>query len=235
MKNFSFAKMSVLTCIGLGLTCLPGLNADMNSMPSGSMMQKNATDTTMSKDARDLGVKVEQTGNYNDDSNDDDDVSDSTIMGDVKDVIGPGVISSGYENVKATVNDGNVVLTGSVKTQGDKEKIEKKIRDIDGVDRVDSQITVQEMSTKANATNDFSKDIAANSADKQLNEKIRDKVSRGWLWDSYKDVTLNTNDGVVTLEGQVGKTSDQEKLVNEIQKIEGVKSVNSRLVIKDVK
>ncbi len=56
-------------------------------------------------------------------------------------------------------------------------------------------------------------------------------MSRGWLWDSYKDIRLNTTNGVVSIEGTVDSLNDQQKLIDEIQKVEGVKSVKSNLRI----
>lgn len=78
----------------------------------------------------------------------------------------------------------------------------------------------------------YPKDTAATSADEQLNIKIRDKVSNGILWDSYKEVSLNTANGVVTLAGFISTPEEQQKLMNQIQKIEGVKSVKSSLQFK---
>ena len=83
--------------------------------------------------------------------------------------------------------------------------------------------------SKTDASKDFSHDTFVTPADEQLNKVIREKVSRGYLWDSYKEVILNTNNGVVTLAGTVADMADQEKLTKEIQKIDGVKEVKSNL------
>ena len=66
-----------------------------------------------------------------------------------------------------------------------------------------------------------------------MNKKIRESVSKGILWDSYKEVFLNTNNGVVTLRGTVETSTDQQKLINDIKRIAGVKSVQSDLKIKN--
>lgn len=78
---------------------------------------------------------------------------------------------------------------------------------------------------------DFPNDNFATASDEQLNKRIRDNVSRGWLWNNYKDVSLNTQNGLVTLEGTVDDMNDQQKLIMEIQKIDGVKGVRSNLRI----
>lgn len=179
--------------------------------------------------------------------------SDEELTKKIQDKIGPGWFSRGYEGVNVQVNNGNVTLTGSVKSWDEKEKLDKEVRDMDGVRNLNSQVTIQEDNSHDNRENrgylsdskgyssdnkgyyskdrdnKFPQDTYASPMDEQLNKKIRDKVSRGWLWNSYKDVTLNTNNGIVTLEGSVGSPSDQEKLIGEIQKVDGVKSVRSNL------
>jgi osmotically-inducible protein OsmY len=159
-------------------------------------------------------------------------VSDQELTKKIHDKLSSGLFSQGYNQVNIQVNNGNVTLQGTVKTWDDKRKIEKEIRNLDGVKSLSSEIQVQESSSKE-SPRAFSQDTYATSTDDQLNKKIRDKVSRGWIWDSYKGVTLNTSNGVVTLEGTVDSISDQQKLATEIQKIDGVKSVKSNLKIKN--
>lgn len=160
-------------------------------------------------------------------------VSDQDLIKSIGDKVGPGWLSRGYENVTVQVVDGNVTLLGTVKTAADKESVEKDVRNIEGVKSLNSQITVKEINTKDAQKREFPQDTYATAADDQLNKKIRDNVSTGWLWNSYKDVALNTSNGVVTLEGNVSDLKDQQTLMNEIQKIEGVRSVSSNLTIKN--
>jgi len=158
-------------------------------------------------------------------------ISDQDLANKIRDKIGSGWFSKGFDQVRVQVNNGNVTLQGSVKTWDDKEKVEKEVRNMDGVRSLNSQLNVQDPNSKKNQQKQFSQDTATSSSDNQLNNKIRDNVSRGWLWDSYKDVALNTSNGVVTLEGSVDNLSDQQKLMKEVQKVEGVKSVKSNLRI----
>ncbi len=73
-----------------------------------------------------------------------------------------------------------------------------------------------------------SKDTFETSADEQLNKKIRDKIGGGIL-NKNKNVTLSTSNGIVTLSGSIDSTSDEQKLISEVLKVEGVKSVRSHL------
>lgn len=87
-------------------------------------------------------------------------------------------------------------------------------------------------SRTTNVTNhDIQQDTAVTSSDDALNKKIRDTVTRGWLWNSYKNVSLNTANGIVTLEGTVSSKNDENKLISEVQKVDGVKDVKSHLNI----
>lgn len=160
-------------------------------------------------------------------------VSDQELAKKIRDKISSGWFSKGYDKVTVDVRDGVVTLSGSVKTESDKEKIEKEVRNLDGVKTFNSQLKVNEPSKDSEKK--YPQDIASNSADAQLNKKIRDTISSGWLWDSYKGVALNTTDGVVSLTGSIKNRKDEQKLVEEIQKIQGVKSVNSNLRIENEK
>jgi len=177
-------------------------------------------------------IRVEYTKVSDDGMGMSDSDSDRELAKKIHDKLSSGWFSEGYKQVNFQVNNGDVLLQGSVKTMADKDKVEKEIRDIKGVRSLNSRLNVVEQASKSTQQREFPKDMYRSSADDQLNQKIRDKVSRGWLWNSYKEVVLNTSDGVVTLEGTVGTTDDQQKLITEIQKVDGVKSVRSNLNIK---
>lgn len=158
--------------------------------------------------------------------------SDQQLNTKIQDKLKGGWFTKGYPGVSAKVDHGNVTLTGTVASTKDKEKLDKEIREMDGVHSLNSQIRVE----NPNATDkdkEFSQDTYKTPQDEQLNKKIREKVSEGWIRDSYKNVSLNTDNGLVTLEGSIKNMEDQNKLVNEIQKINGVKSVKANLTIRE--
>lgn len=97
---------------------------------------------------------------------------------------------------------------------------------------LDDNRSDSEKSNIAEKTNTkFAKDTFSSPSDQQLNRKIRDQISKGWIWDSYEDVILKTSNGNITLDGKISSKDDEQKLINEIQKIDGVKSVKSNLII----
>lgn len=156
--------------------------------------------------------------------------SDQELANTIKQKIGSGWITKGYDQIDILVQNGIVTLQGSVQTEKDRETVEKRVRNIDGVKGLDSRITVLEIPNPS--TQPFSQDSYTTQADYQLNRKIRDRVSHGVLWDSYKDISLNTNKGVVTLHGTVESEAAQQKLIHEILNIEGVQTVISHLILK---
>jgi osmotically-inducible protein OsmY len=158
-------------------------------------------------------------------------INDQELNKRVQDKIKSSWHADSYKNVQAKVNDGAVTLIGFVPTLKDKENLEKAIRNIEGVKTVNSKITVNDTSTMPKR--EFNRDTFVTSADDQLNKKIRDQVSRGWIWDSYKNVVLHTSNGIVTLDGFINNLNDQQKLIKEVEKVEGVKSVKNNLQIKN--
>lgn len=171
------------------------------------------------------------TSNYSYNQNSSQAMSDQELSKKIHDKIGEGYFSKGFDQVKVQVNKGEVTLTGSVPTFADKEKVEKEVRNIDGVKKLNSQVAVQEPREKDKAALEFVKDKYVTPADGQLNQKIRDKISRGIFKDSYQELILNTDNGVVTLDGTVKSSSDKQKIMSEVQKIEGVKGIISNLQI----
>lgn len=160
-------------------------------------------------------------------------VDDQTLDTRIHDKIDAGLLTNGYPDVTVDVKNGKVLLQGFVNTQKDKDKLEKELRDIEGVKAFDSKVQVKEPSSTDRQAQKFAQDTFTTSADDQLNKKIRDHVSKGILWDSYTEVILNTANGNVVLMGVVKNANDQDKLVTEIQKVEGVKSVKSELKFKN--
>jgi len=47
------------------------------------------------------------------------------------------------------VNNGNVTLTGTIPSQDDKNNLEQKVREMDGVQNVNNQVTVQSQNTSS--------------------------------------------------------------------------------------
>ena len=109
-----------------------------------------------------------------------------------------------------------VTLSGTVNTLEDKKKVEDSVRKIDGVRQINNQITVtgaktawnSEYADNANKVREneqkYPNDFAATDADRQLNSRIRDKLSNGWFTTGYDTIVLKTTNGVVVVTGTVG-------------------------------
>lgn len=208
MKKIALAMM-------LCVFAMPAFSASTNTQPSSDAMRSDAykSDNRMA-DRREI--------------------SDADLAKNIRDKLAGGWFSEGYDQVTVRVFNGDVTLGGSVKSQADKEKVEKEVRNMDGVRNLNSTIAVQDIRDSRDSRSDtrFAQDRFATPADQQLNKKIRDKVSSGIIWDSYKEITLNTNNGVVTVEGFITNSRDQQDLLDKIQRVEGVRAVRSNLNVK---
>lgn len=77
----------------------------------------------------------------------------------------------------------------------------------------------------------FPQDRAASDNDRQINDKIRDKIT-GWFTNHYKNIALITSNGIVTINGYVNNNDDLGTLVVDIKKVDGVKAVNNNVQVK---
>lgn len=75
--------------------------------------------------------------------------SDTQIAKEVRDALAPGMFTKGYDRVSSDVSNGTVVLTGTVQSQSDREKLEKSIRKIDGVRDVRNNVRVLDAAASA--------------------------------------------------------------------------------------
>jgi osmotically-inducible protein OsmY len=68
--------------------------------------------------------------------------ADRALNKKVRDALQGGFFSKGYENIQSDVRDGVVALRGTVANDSDRNTIRDRVQKIDGVRRVDLQITV---------------------------------------------------------------------------------------------
>lgn len=94
--------------------------------------------------------------------------------------------------------------------------------------------SVEEQMNSVQANTKYPQDIANTFKDKEINNRIRNRIS-GWFADDYKFIILNTNNGVVTLSGTVEKLETANDLADHIRKIEGVKDVRNNISVQKAK
>lgn len=153
--------------------------------------------------------------------------SDRELNARIRDKI-TGWFTDDYKNVSLNTSNGKVILEGTVDSDKAKSKLADEIRKINGVVSVNDQVQVRPSS---NAKETFSQDRFQTESDRRLNVKIRDKIT-GWFTNDYKNISLNTSNGRVTLEGYVETDKMKSKLADEVRKIDGVASVNDQVQVR---
>ena len=136
--------------------------------------------------------------------------------------------------IHSKVSNGVVTLTGDVATAAQKAEAEKLARGVDGVVKVENDITVNP------------------DADKSVTDRIKtgmnktgDAITDAWIttkvkWFLAKDeglgsttnINVDTKDHVVTLKGTVKNSADKSRAVELANKTDGVKRVVDELTIK---
>lgn len=174
----------------------------------------------------------------------------------VRDAISSGWFSRGYQGVRIRINNGNVMLRGIVDSEENKKKVEDTVRKIDGVKQVDNQIRVKQdrdsrdsrdrdardnrnrdtgsarMQNRDSTEKMTAQDQASNPQDRQLNARIRERLENSGIR-GREMLILKTTDGVVIISGNIDRMEDSQRLHNLIRGIEGVRSVNNQLNVKN--
>lgn len=156
-------------------------------------------------------------------------------------------------NIKVSVTNGVAMLTGTVATEADRRKA-TQLATLPGVARVDNQLIVDLAAPKG--TTGTMKSSAKEGAEKtkQGAEKVVDKTREGLsktgevITDSWittrvhskfvgedllknSDITVDTNDHVVTLKGTVTSAAGRARAVEQAKDVEGVHRVIDQLTI----
>ncbi len=79
-------------------------------------------------------------------------MNDDNLKHKIKDALSSGWFSGKFENVKFELDNGVVTLKGTVDSQENKDMAEKKVLKVEGIKKVDNQITV---STSQNANSNM--------------------------------------------------------------------------------
>jgi hyperosmotically inducible protein len=148
-------------------------------------------------------------------------VDDATITTKVNDIIVKDPDAK-YLKIDVTSTEGNVVLQGSINDRPAEDRIVAKIRQIEGVKSVKSLLKLKG-------------DTAGEYIDDSM---ITAKVNADIVKDPdahYFKIDVTTTQGDVVLQGFVNSRETEQRLVAEIRKIEGVKSVKSLLKVEEKK
>ena len=148
-------------------------------------------------------------------------VDDATITTKANDVIVKDQDAK-YLKIDVTSTEGNVVLQGSIPDKAAEDRIVGKIRQIQGVKSVNSQLKPK--SATAGEYIDDSMITAKVNA-----EIVKDPDAQ------YFKIDVTTTQGDVVLQGFVNSRDTEARLVKEIRQMKGVKSVKSLLKIEEKK
>jgi len=133
-------------------------------------------------------------------------------------------------DINTDVKNGKVVLTGKVNSELDKELAEELVLSLDGVSDVENSLTV----VKSMDTKDRSKDMMDDDDNDLTDAKITTVITTRFLFDSEvggTDIDVDTDNGVVTLNGSVESEAEKQLAVKIAKNAEDVRDVVDELTI----
>jgi len=182
---------------------------------------------------------TEQPGSQNNTQGRQGSSQDREIEKKIGETVTSGWFSNGYNTISYQVNNGKVILKGIVDTEENKSHVEDSVSRLPGVISVDNQIRVvakplsgaYDAKTLNESERKYPNDTTTTESDRQINAKIREKLSR-WMSNGYNDaIILRTDNGLVIVVGTVKNSDDIQKVVDQIKKVEGVRKISTQLSV----
>jgi|GEM_PF-4624315 len=155
-----------------------------------------------------------------------DSVSDGWIESKIKSIFAANESLSALD-IQTNVKDDNVVLSGNVNDNVEKDLAEELILEIDGVNTVTNQLNVANQTTNDSRINKIKQWIDDSTISTLLNAKLR--------FDSDSDasnVTIKVEDNVVYLSGSVPTQKEFDLFESKAKKTTGVRDVINKIACK---
>lgn len=180
--------------------------------------------------------------NTNQAVNDQNTPADKLIQNKVNDTLKNNYLKKNFNTVNARVYNGNVTLTGTVESEQDRQDVEKRARDVQGVHNVNDQLqvttqtsfndtTYSNQTAVAGDSTSNSTDTTTTVTDEDLQKQIDDSLKNNYVKKNFDTVIVTVSDGVVTLTGIVDTDKDRQDIRERLQKIKGIANINDRLQI----
>lgn len=129
-------------------------------------------------------------------------------------------------DIKVTVDNNNVTLTGSVQDQGEKDLAEEIAKGVDGVGSVTNNIVVEKSAKRSNKPN-FAQVVDDATTTAAVKSRLLMNSSTSGL-----DIHVKTVNGVTTLTGTVKSKTEKELAGKLTANTTGVSKVKNHLIVR---
>lgn len=130
-------------------------------------------------------------------------------------------------SIDVEVKDGTAVLTGEVESDVDRDLAEQVALSVDGVQKVDNQLTVD---ANAERSERDDKSMSQRFENATTTASVKSKL----LWNSNTeglDINVSTSNGVVTLEGTADSAEAKQLAEQLAANTDGVRSVQNNITV----
>lgn len=186
---------------------------------------------------------------------------DQNILTAIRDALNAPQLSTESVLVDITVDHGNVLMIGVVDTDNSKKLIVEAVKGVEGVRNVNSQLETRGLPQRPEQSSSRSLDQeqsnsyrtglyqyltavdpmqrsatsttqnAPSASDASLKQKIVDKLTNVWIGKSFKNITVEVQNGKVTLTGTVDSQADLKEIESRINKIAEIKNVRNDIKV----
>lgn len=133
-----------------------------------------------------------------------------------------------YDRISVIVNRGHVSLWGEVASESERKELEDRVRQLAGVSSINNQLKVAMSALSSEAA--VAKDRYLTRGDQELIRRIREKMeSDPDVFAQRLHLGFDSYDGIVTVRGFVKDGALQQKVLDLVNQVQGVRGTNNHL------
>ncbi len=129
-------------------------------------------------------------------------------------------------DLEVEVRDGTAFLTGTVRTEEEKQLAEQLALSVEGIDKVNNEILLDANIPQNQARFDLSRAVS----DANITAMVKSQLLWNDLTHALK-INVSTNNGVVTLAGPVSSEEEAEEVLRIAQRTRMVEGVDNQLQV----
>lgn len=136
-------------------------------------------------------------------------------------------------NIDTQIDGHTVTLSGSVDSEAKKELAEEIASNLEGINAVNNDLSIDKAAKSAESENDTNRDLKTVISDASTTASIKLKFIESEV--KARNINIDTLSGVVTLTGEVGNDTIKDLALEIASNTDGVKSVENQLEVVELK
>lgn len=160
--------------------------------------------------------------------------NDQQLLGKIQNDLEQADESNAFRGAQIRVIQGRVLITGTIPSERVRQALLNRINNIDGVQNVDDKTVVSNVKEELSLNDSTSTSTIVERDDSAIKRDILSELGGGFLSKGYENVRADVANGNVTLRGSVASDNDLKTIMDRLQKIKGVRSIDNQITVRTI-